>query len=186
MNTGPTVTGFDELLKAMDDLSKEITTGRTARIWKNSMRYAMEPVKDTARILIQSQTKGTGTLADSLYIAVHKPTARDKRSGSYMGETYMARVGVTSKRPESKINTTVYATKKGQTKSKDYLAGKTNRPVAIAVEFGTADVSSRPFLRPALTSNIQYIQNRLGDALWRELTFGKYAQEAGLNFAGKI
>jgi len=181
-----TVTGFDELMRAMDDLSKEISQGRTARIWKNAMRYAMQPVEDTARMLIQAQTRGTGTLADSLYIAVHKPTARDKRSGSYMGDTYIARVGVTAKRPESKMNTVVYSTKKGLTKSRDYLAGKTNRPVAIAVEFGTADVSSRPFLRPALTNNLQQVQQRLGDALWRELTMGKYAKEAGLDFTGKI
>ena len=185
MNTTGTVKGFDELMKAMDELSQEISQGKTARIWKNCIGYAMQPVKETAKMLIDAKTHGTGTLADSVYLAVHKPTARDKRSGSYMGEMYMARVSIKSARPESRENISLYTNKKGQIKERKSLTN-TNRPVAMAVEFGTANVASRPVMRPALEANINIIQQRLATALWRELTMGKYAKEAGKDFTGSI
>lgn len=187
MNAASTITGFDELMKAMDELSQEITKGKTARIWTNSMRYAFIPVKETAQMLLQSKTHGTGTLADSLYISVHKPQARDKNSQSYFGETYMARVSVRSERPESKENVSIYTTKTGKVVERKYIAFRgSNRPVALAVEFGTAEVPARSFLRTALSANLEKVQQRLGDALWRELTYGKYAKEAGKDFTGSI
>jgi HK97 gp10 family phage protein len=182
-----TIEGMDALFKAMDELSQEITKGKTARIWKNSMRYAFEPVKDTAKMIIEGRSRDTGQLANSLYMSVHKPTARDKRSGSYMGETYMARVSIRAAREESQHRTTTYTTKKGKTITKKYVAFHgSNRPVAMALEFGTAKMSAEPFFRSALEANIQRVQQRLASALWRELTYGKYAKDAGIDFTGKI
>lgn len=182
-----TIEGMDALFKAMDELSQEITKGKTARIWKNSMRYAFEPVKDTAKMLIDSKTHGTGQLANSLYVSVHKPTARDKRSGSYSGEMYMARVSIKSARQESEFNEKTYTTKTGKVITKKTAKSKgSNRPVAIALEFGTAKMGAEPFFRSALEANIQKVQQRLASALWRELTYGKYAKDAGIDFTGRI
>ena len=182
-----TIEGMDALFKAMDELSQEITKGKTARVWKNAMRYAMIPAKETAESLLRSQSYDTGPLANSLYISVHKPSARDKRSASYMGETYMARVSVTSKRAESTEGTSTYTTKKGKVITRTYTKFRgSNRPVAMAVEFGTAKVPARSFMRSAMSANIQRIQTRLAQSLWHELTYGKYAKEAGKDFTGKI
>lgn len=182
-----TIEGMDVLFKAMEELSQEITKGKTARIWKNSMRYAMIPAKETAQNLIRSQSYDTGQLADALYISVHKPQVRDKRSASYRGEMYMARVSVSSKRAESTEGTSTYTTKKGKVITRKYTKFRgSNRPVAMAVEFGTAKVPARSFMRSAMSANIQSIQTRLAQSLWHELTYGKYAQEAGLSFAGRI
>lgn len=193
MKTSATITGFDELMKAMDELSQEITQGKTARIWGNALRYAMIPVKETAQQIVTARAFDSGQLANSLYIKVHKPQARDKASGSYMGETYMARVSVSSKRAESEIKTTMYTTKKGKNITREYIGfHKSNRPVSMAINFGTktelGDVHTpaQPFLRPALEANILKVQERLGRALWHELTSGKYAKEAGLDFAGRF
>ena len=187
MNTTGTVVGFDELIKAVNDLSEEITKGKTARIWTNSLRYAMQPVKDTAKMLIDSKTHGSGQLANSLYLKVHKPQARDKASASYMGETYMARVGIRAKREGSEEGTSTYTTKKGKTVTRKFVKFHgSNRPVAMALEFGTAKMGAEPFFRAALESNIQKVQTRLAQALWTELTYGKYAKEAGKDFTGKI
>ena len=198
ITTSATVEGLDSVLKALDELSQEITKGKTARIWTNAMRYAMQPVKDTTKLLIDAKTDGTGQLQDAVYIRVHKPTARDKQSKSYMGELYMARVSISSKRAESEQATVTYKTKKGKEITKTYTKFRgSNRPIALAVEAGTprklaeselgsAKMAPRPFLRPALEQNAQRVQERLRDALWRELTYGKYAQDAGLDFTGKI
>lgn len=182
-----TIEGMDALFKAMDELSQEITKGKTARIWKTAMQYAMQPAKDTAKMMIDSQTNGTGQLADSLYIKVHKPTARDKRSASYMGETYMARVSIKTARKESEFDYKFYTTKKGAIRTKKTTKSQgSNKPVAAALEFGTAKMAAKPFLRSALTMNISIVQQRLASALRRELIYGKYAQEAGLDFTGRI
>ena len=187
MKTSATIEGFDELMKAMEELSQEITKGKTARIWTNSMRYAFQPVKETSEMILRSQAFDTGTLADSLYIKVHKPQARDKQSASYMNEMYMARVSVRSLRPESEHGTSTFTTKKGKEITRKYVKFHgSNRPVAMAVEFGTAKVPARSFMRTAFEQNLQRVQQRLATALWRELTYGKYAQEAGKDFTGKI
>jgi HK97 gp10 family phage protein len=187
MNTTNTIQGFDELMKAMDELSQEITKGKTARIWKNSMRYAMQPVKDTAQMAIQAKSFDSGQLANSLYISVHKPAARDKQSGSYMGETYMARVSIKAAREESEHRSTTFTTKKGKSITKNYVTFHgSNKPVAMALEFGTAKMGAEPFFRSALESNLQKVQERLGRYLWTELTYGKYAKEAGKDFTGSI
>ena len=193
MKTSATIEGFDNLLKAMNELSEEITKGKTARIWGNALRYAMIPVKETAQQIVTARAYDSGQLANSLYIKVHKPQARDKQSLSYQGEMYMARVSVKSARAESEIKSTTYTTKKGKVITRQYVGFHgSNRPVSMAINFGTktelGDVHTpaQPFLRPALEANILKVQQRLGQALWNELTFGKYAKEAGLDFTGRI
>ena len=187
ITTSATIEGMDNLLRAMAELSQEITKGKTARIWKNSMRYAMEPAKETAQSILRSTAFDTGQLANSLYISVHKPTARDKRSASYRGETYMARVSVSSRRAESQEGVSTYTTKKGKIVSRKYVKFRgSNRPIAMAVEFGTAKVPARSFMRAAMSANVQRIQERFARSLWQELTFGKYVKEAGIDFTGRI
>lgn len=182
-----TIEGMDALFKAMDELSQEITKGKTARVWKNAMRYAMIPAKETAEMMIRARSTDSGQLANSFYISVHKPTARDKRSASYFGETYMARVSIRSAREESATGTHSYTTKKGKVINRTYTKFRgSNRPVAAALEFGTAKMGAEPFFRSALESNIQRIQTRLAQSLWHELTYGKYAKDAGIDFTGKI
>ena len=193
---------MDEIMKAMNELSEEISKAKTARIWNNAMRFAFEPVKETAEQIIKGITGGsetsTGTLAKSLYIKTHRPTARDKQSRTYAGEQYMARVSITAKRDESEEAISVYKTKKGKLVTKKYIKFRgSNRPVAMAVEFGTlrrasrlefgsAKLGPRPFMRTALEQNIIRVQERLAGALWRELMYGKYTKEAGKDFTGRI
>jgi HK97 gp10 family phage protein len=161
------VTGFAELFKAMDDLSQEIGKAKTDRIWRNAMEFAFEPVLQAAKA---SAPVASGQLRDHLYIKAHRPTGRDKRALSYQGETFMVRVTSSPKREESVVNTVI--TKKGKERQV-----WSNRPVALAMEFGTAKNPAQPFLRPALESNIQNIQDRLGKAIWYEMEWGKYAKK---------
>jgi HK97 gp10 family phage protein len=164
-----TVKGFDDLFKAMDELAQEIGKGKTDRIWRKAMMTAFMPVLQAAKL---NAPVDTGQLKEHLYIKVQKPTARDKASLSYRGETFLARVTLSPKREDSVEHTVIG---KGG-KERTYF---TNRPVGLAAEFGTAKEAARPFLRPALENNIQEVQDRLGKAIWYELEWGKWAKGKG-------
>lgn len=163
------VEGFDDLYKAMDDLAEEIGKAKTDRIWKRSLGIAMEPVlrqvRDNAPYL-------TGQLHDHVYMKAHRPAGRDKQSSSYRGEVFMARVSVSPKRDDSVEKTVLNKRGKFQTYG-------LHRPVALAHEFGNAKQAARPFIRPALEGNYDLIIERLGQAIWYEVQWGKYAKQKG-------
>ena len=167
-----TVEGFDELFKNMDALAEEIGKGKTDRIWKRAMGYAMYPVLASARSLA-ARNIDTGQLYDHIYMKVQRPQARDKASASYRGEMFMASVRVGPKREDSTAKT--YISAKGRER-----VIYNHRPVALAIEFGTAKMKKgegTPFMRPALKTNLRLIQERLGRAIWFELEWGKWAKK---------
>lgn len=166
---GASVQGFDELFKAMDDLAEEIGKGKTEAIWRRAMKFAIYPVLESAKT---NAPTDTGQLRDHIYMKVQRPQARDKASASYKGETFIARVTVSPKRLDSQENTVI--TKNGKER-KNYR----HRPVALAMEFGTADVPAKPFMRPALENNIDNVLDRLGKSVWYELQWGKWAKDKG-------
>lgn len=167
MSTSNNVNGFDDLFKSMDALAEEIGKGKTDKIWRNAMTYAFAPVLAAAK---NSVPVLSGQLRDHIYLKVHRPQARDKSALSYRGEMFMVRVTSGPRREDSVINTVI--NKRG----KEQNFGK-HKPVALSVEFGTAKVAPRPFLRPALETNLQEVQDRLGRAVWHELQWGKWAKK---------
>lgn len=150
------VSGFESLFKRMDELRDEIGKGKTDRIWRESLKYAMEPVLQDAKSFAP---KRSGQLEEHIYLKVHKPQARDKASITYKGEMYLARVTSSPVRDESVLQTKL--NKRGKFQS--YYTGL--KPVGLSQEFGNARVPAHPFLRPALTTNIENIQTRLAQAL---------------------
>jgi HK97 gp10 family phage protein len=177
INLKNNVTGFDELFRAMDELAEEIGKGKTDKIWKKSLGYAMKPVLEDAKALAP---RDTGQLADHIYLKIQRPQGRDKSSKYYKGEMFMARVTVSPKREDTITKTTLNKKGKFQTYSANL------KPVALSQEFGnrrlqnsefgTAARGSHPFMRPALEKNYQNVIDRLGTALWAELTWGKYSK----------
>lgn len=160
------VEGFDELYKTFDELAEEIGQGKTNRIWKKALGFAFEPV---LRQVKSSAPVDSGQLLDHVYMDVHRPQGRDRKSPAYQGEVFMARVTVAPQREDSVTRTTI--TKSGKESTVSY-----NRPVALANEFGTAKMAGKPFIRPALEANVQNVIDRLGQAIWYEMNWGKYAK----------
>lgn len=160
------VTGFDDLFKAMDDLQEEIGKAKTDAIWKKSLTYAFLPVLEKAK---QLAPVDTGQLRDNLYIKAQRPAARDKRSIYYAGESFMVRVTLRPQREQSVVN--VKLDKKGR-----FRNVYKNPPVGLSQEFGNARTAAHPFLRPALESNYDVVTDRLGQAIWAEVNWGKYAK----------
>jgi HK97 gp10 family phage protein len=153
-------TGFEELFRKMDKLSDEIGKGKTDRIWRGAMSYAMEPVLQDAKSLAP---KDSGQMASRIYMRVHKPQARDKGSQSYNGEMYIARVTASSLRDDSVQNFTLNKRGKLQT------TWSNKRPVPVSQEFGNARTGAKPFLRPALDMNIDRVKSRLGWSIWQKI-----------------
>lgn len=160
-----TTDGFPELFQAMDELAEEIGKGKTNKIWRNAMRYAFEPVLQDAKAFAPQDT---GQLSDRIYMAVHKPSSRDKTSQSYQGEMYVARVTASTLRDD--VIHKIILNKRG--KFQTVVTNK--KPVPVSQEFGNARVSAQPFLRPALESNYDNVISRLGQSIWSELQWGKY------------
>lgn len=161
------VTGFDDLYKAMDELAEEIGKAKTDRIWKRALGFAMEPVLERVRA---NAPVDSGQLQDHVYMKAHRPMGRDKQSSSFKGEVMMARVSVSPKRDDSVERTTL--NKRG-----NFQTYGLHRPVALAQEFGNANQSAKPFIRPALEGNTQAVIDRLGQYIWAEVNWGKYAKK---------
>ena len=171
-------TGFEDLFKRMDELAEEVGKGKTDKIWRNALKSAMSPVLADAKAFAPV---GTGQLRDNIYMKVQKPQARDKASASYQGEMYLARVTVSTIREDSVLNyslnrkgnmQTTWTNKKPVPVSQEYG----NKHLENS-EFGTAAMGAHPFMRPALENNYDKVMSRLGEALWYELTYGRYAKE---------
>ena len=164
------VTGFEELFREMDKLSEEIGTGKTDRIWRKALADAMEPVLSMAKDLAPGEWQGsTGQLRAGIYMKVHKPQARDKRSIYYDGEMFMARVSASPIREDSRKGAVLNKRGKFQT------VWQNKKPVALSQEFGnkhlqnsefgTASKGAHPLLRPALQNNVDRVQTKLGYAI---------------------
>lgn len=160
MATEFSVTGFDELFKKMDLLSEEIGKGKTDKIYRNAMTYAMEPVLQDAKSFAP---KDTGEMSERIYMRVHRPMARDKGSQSFRGEMYIARVTVSSLRNDSVQKTILNKRGRFQT------VYSNKKPVGVSQEFGNARTPAKPFLRPALQMNIDRVQSRLGFSLFQKI-----------------
>jgi HK97 gp10 family phage protein len=160
------VTGFEDLYKAMDELAEEIGKAKTDRIWKRALGYAMEPVLERVRA---NAPVDTGQLQNHVYMKAHRPMGRDKQSSSFHGEVMMARVSVSPKREDSVERTVL--NKRG-----NFQTYGLHRPVALAQEFGNAVTGGKPFIRPALEGNQQVVIDRLGQYIWSEVNWGKYAK----------
>lgn len=167
VQTSVKVEGFDELFKAMDQLSQEIGKGKTDSIWRKSLQQAFDPVLQSVKLLAP---RDTGQLADHIYIKVHRPQSRDKNSKYYENEVWMARVTISPRRDDSVKNTVL--TKRGT--FREYYQ---NKPVALSQEFGNARTAAQPFIRTSLERNVDKVIERLGKIIWAEVNWGKYAKK---------
>ena len=163
------ISGFDDLFKTMDELALEFGKQKTDRIWKRAMGSAMAPVLQTIK---ENAPVESGQLKEHIYMKTHRVQMRDRASESYNGETFMTRVTVSARRDDSTKHTVI--TKKGKERVQ-----YTNRPVGLAMEFGTAEVSARPFIRSGLESNIDRVITSFGYRLQELIETGPWTKGKG-------
>lgn len=156
--------GFKEFEELFKEIQNDFGEKDSQNILRNSLRQAMKPVLETSRNLLQSHGNvDTGQLLKSLQLEARKPTGRDKRS-KYVDSNMIAIARVTvapgSKfEPDKKLTSKTFKNKK--TGEREHMHSDAR---AYAIEFGTVrwlKGEGRPFIRPALESNIQAVTGSL-------------------------
>jgi len=154
--------GFDEFNELIKEMETDFDAKDQKNILRTSMRRAMAPVLQTAKGLLQAHgSVDTGQLLQSLQVEARRPTSRDRRS-TYVSATdiMIARVtvppgNVLAKKKFINLKNKNYRTNKIK------QVGMENDGRAFAVEFGTKHMAARPFIRPALQSNINTVMGLL-------------------------
>lgn len=140
--------GFFEFQQLLEQMEKDFGPKDSKAILRKTMRKAMQPVLQTAKILAPVDS---GALVASLQIEARKPTRKDRRS-KYVSASDVAIAQVT--------------TAPGRKLSKKGIPSDAR---AVANEFGTAKMPGKPFMRPALESQSAGVISLLGDNLKQEL-----------------
>lgn len=158
------ITGGRELVALLNQMQVDFGAKDAQGILTAAVRLSMAPVLATSRTLAPVDT---GQLRASLHIEARRPRRRDLNS-KYVKSTDAVIAIVTTasiKRLERGFKVYdvegSYKAKKDKTKK---IVGKSDAR-AVAMEYGTANVAARPFLRPALESNAGAVVNSLSNTL---------------------
>jgi hypothetical protein len=151
--------GAQELKDVLAELANDFGEKDQKTILKRGVRDALKPVLNTAKSLVPTDT---GALRASLRIEARKPTKRDKNS-KYVSDKDVVIATVTTA-PSSVLARTKFQNLKN-TKSNIKQVGIESDARAIAMELGTANVPSKPYLRPALESQASAVVADLADIL---------------------
>jgi hypothetical protein len=151
--------GAQELKDVLTELSNDFGEKDQKNILKRGVREALKPVLNMAKMLAPIDT---GALRESLRIQAKKPSRRDKNS-KYVSDKDVV-IGTVTTAPSNKF-VRVYDTEASFKAKKDkYKKIKApNDARHIAMELGTANVPSKPYLRPALESQSTMVVNDLAD-----------------------
>lgn len=151
--------GAQELKDVLAELSNDFGEKDQKKILQRGVREAFKPVLNTAKSLVPTDT---GALRASLRIEARKPTRRDKNS-KYVNDKDAVIATVTTA-PSRVLAKTKFHNLKN-TKSNIKQVGIESDARAIAMELGTANVPSKPYLRPALESQASAVVDDLAETL---------------------
>lgn len=164
--------GFQEFSDLVDEMVKEFGHEDSQKTLRTAVRQAMRPVLQTAKILAPVDT---GALVAGLQVEARKPTNKDRRS-KYVSKTDFILGLVTTKAfPKSLKKRFAEATGKSYYKDKTAFKKYVKEQLsyydarAIANEYGTANMSPKPFMRPALESQSQSVVDSLSNTLKKVL-----------------
>lgn len=157
--------GFQELEDVLKELSNDLGEKDSRRIIRLGIKKALQPVLIDAKA---EALKDTGALAASLQIESRIPTKKDRRS-KYVSYTDKF-IGAVTTASGAKLAKTSFVNLRSPEALKDRKeaikqVGIKSDARAIAVEFGTAKMAGKPFLRPALEKNSSIVISELADHL---------------------
>lgn len=154
------IEGQYDLKQVFKQLEDDFGPKDQSNILKNSTKIAMIPVRDNAKARAPIDTGG---LQASIKLTSGKPTSKQKRSKYISNSDVMvATVSTSTVKQLKKIK---YTNRKTNQKT----IGVKSDARAIAMEFGTATVAKKPYLRPALEANSQSVVNSLGEMLFNSM-----------------
>lgn len=149
--------------REFDDLVKEIIDDFGEKDAKKILQIAAK--KSMEQVLTSAKSRApvdTGQLQASLRLRAGKPSRRDRRS-KYVSpsDTVIATVTTATIR---QLETLKFKNQRNTTSNIKQVGGASDAR-AIAMEFGTAKVAAKPYLRPALESNSGSVVSSLRDSL---------------------
>jgi HK97 gp10 family phage protein len=148
--------GFKETEELFRQITNDFGAKDASNIMRNAVRKSMAPVLNTAKNLAP---KDTGALAASLQVETRKPTRKDQRSKYvYAGDVVIGAVTTASGKQLAKRSFK-------NVKTGEKQKGIASDARAAAMEFGTAKVAAKPYLRPALERSSEGVASSLGESL---------------------
>jgi hypothetical protein len=172
------ITGLKETLQLFQDLASEIGDREArSKILIPAVKDAMKPVLYAAKAYASSDE--TNMLRDSLHITGKRATNRDRKS-RYVTSTDSV-IAFVSTRPipkklKKKFNKEMF--KKG-VRHKDEVRSEAKKfyakhnifydARAVVNEFGTANRPAKPYLRPALEGQAEFVAELLGQILSQKI-----------------
>ena len=148
--------GWAETTELFKQISNDFGEKDASNIMRNAVRLSMKTVLEKARSLV---SKDTGALAASLQVEARKPGKKDFRSKYiFPGDVVIGAVTTASGKKLAKL-------KFNNIKTGQKQVGTKSDARAMVLEFGTANMSPRPYLRPALESSAAQVTGILGKSL---------------------
>jgi HK97 gp10 family phage protein len=161
--------GQAEFTEIIREMQNDFGEKDQKKILSKAMRVAMKPVLEKAKSLVHQDT---GALRASLRIEARKPTAHDKKS-IYVNptDTVIGTVTTASGKQLAK-GLRLYDYEASYKAKKNIYKKQSIRSDArgIANEFGTATMSAKPYLRPALETSSSQLLDSLAISLRDALT----------------
>lgn len=157
--------GVDELQQTFKELAEDFGNKDAKRIITRGIRLALQPTLVAAKSEV---AKDTGALAASLQVESRRVTSKD-RGSKYVEpqDDFLGAVTTASGKKLASIkfvnlrSQEIYKPKKGKNAAIKQVGVKSDARAA-ALEFGTAKMAARPFLRSALESTRQEVVDSLG------------------------
>lgn len=141
------LTGFKELNDVLVQMGEDLCYAKTARrVLIPAVKAAMQPVYQSAKMLVPYDENNTSSkhLRDTVRLNARVPSPKDQRS-MYADKNAVA-IAIVSVRSDDR---------------------------ALSQEFGNAQVSAQPYIRPALEGNVDRVLRILSSFLTYKLTHYK-------------
>lgn len=160
------ITGLKETLQVFQDLENEIGDKKArSKVLIPSVREAMKPVLTMAKSL---SPKDTGLLERTLTIVGRRPSHNDKKS-KYITKSDAVIAIVTTKPIPKKLKKQTVGMTKSERKKFYESKNRIYDARAVANEFGTANMSAKPFMRISLESQSSMVAAKLGEILRQKI-----------------
>lgn len=163
------IEGVEELTQVFKELQEDFGYKDSKRIIINGIKKALEPTLIMAKAEV---SKHTGALAASLQIEARRVTSKDK--GSKYVEPQDDFIGAVTTASGKKLKSLqfvnlrstheIYKPKKGKGAAIKQV-GMESDGRAAALEFGTAKMGARPFLRMSLEGTKTVVTDSLGESI---------------------
>lgn len=162
------IDGLEELNQTFTELQNDFGSKDSKRIITRGIRHALQPTLVAAKAEV---AKDTGALAASLQVEARRVTSKDR--GSKYVEQQDDFIGAVTTASGKKLASVKFVNLRSQeiykpTKGKGAAikqVGVKSDARAAALEFGTAKMGARPFLRSALESTRQEVVDSLGESI---------------------